>query len=324
MSRQTFLSILLIHDNRAGHLNPSIGICDQIEDSFHTQISKIQTPYLKKWGVSLLKKMSWHPQFFDIFAQIAYKNASIQANYDLIICSGMPNLLYAIYLSRKYNLPLYYAGDTRKINDALIQTTITALPQNIEAQQVILPTPPVKKIFTQLQNDVLDLKSALLVLGGPTTEHPFQKTDYENIITKFINLCEKQNLIAYITNSRRTPELDRTWKRLQDHPNVQLHLIDNPRAKKFHELIHLSSYVFVTEDSTSMLAEAIQSGRFVSSIYMKTSVFEPLNQKYLQEGLMSRQNLDDTFILPNTRDLTKLNLSEALIIAIQHNLEGLT
>ncbi len=70
-----------------------------------------------------------------------------------------------------------------------------------------------------------------------------------------------------------------------------------------------------------MLAEAIQSGRFVSSIYMKTSVFEPLNQKYLKEGLMSRQNLEDTFILPSTRDLTKLNLSEALIITIQHNLE---
>ena len=58
-----------------------------------------------------------------------------------------------------------------------------------------------------------------------------------------------------------------------------------------------------------------------SALYMKTSVFEPLNQKYLKEGLMSRQNLEDTFILPSTRDLTKLNLSEALIITIQHNLE---
>ena len=46
----------------------------------------------------------------------------------------MPNLLYAIYLSRKYNLPIYYAGDTRKISDALIQTTVTALPQNIKTQ----------------------------------------------------------------------------------------------------------------------------------------------------------------------------------------------
>ena len=321
MSRQTFLSILLIHDDRAGHLNPSLGICDQIEDGFHTKISKIKTPYLKKWAISLLKKLSWYPSFFDILAQIAYKNASIQQNYDFIICSGMPNLLHAIYLSRKYNLPIYYAGDTRKINDALIQTTITALPQNIKTQQVILMTPPVKKIFTQLQNDTLDLNSALLVLGGPTTEHPFEKADYENMIDKFIQLCEKQNLTAYITNSRRTPELEQTWKTLQDHPNLQLHLINNPCAKKFHELIHLSSYIFVTEDSTSMLAEAIQSGRFVSSIYMKTSVFEPLNQKYLKEGLMSRQNLEDTFILPSTRDLTKLNLSEALIITIQHNLE---
>lgn len=315
------LSILLIHDDRAGHLNLSLGICDQIKESFHTKISKIKTPHLKKWGISLLKKLSWYPSFFDILAQIGYKNASIQQNYDLIICSGMANLLYAIYLSRKYNLPIYYAGDTRKVNDALIQCTITALPQNIQAQQVVLATPPVKKEFTQLQTNPLDLKSALLVLGGPTTEHPFQTTDYEIIISKFLKLCSDHHLTAYITNSRRTPDLALTWNALKNNANVQLQLIHDPQSKKFSELIQLSSYIFVTEDSTSMLAEAIQSGRFISSIYTPKSVFEALNKKYINEGLISRQALNETFKLPKQRNLAKLNLSQPLIAAIQHHLD---
>ena len=44
MPLKPVLSILIIHDDRAGHLNPSLGICDQIEDGFHTKISKIKTP----------------------------------------------------------------------------------------------------------------------------------------------------------------------------------------------------------------------------------------------------------------------------------------
>jgi len=315
------LSILIVHDQRAGHLNPSLGVCDQIAESFETKINQIRTPDLKKWCVSLLKKLSWYPVLFDRFARIIYKNTVIQQHYDLIICSGMPNLLYAIYLSRTYHVPIYYAGDTRKVNDALIQCTITALPQNIQAQQVVLATPPVKKEFTQLQTNPLDLKSALLVLGGPTTEHPFQTADYEIIISKFLKLCSDHHLTAYITNSRRTPDLALTWNTLKNNTNVQLQLIHDPQSKKFSELIQLSSYIFVTEDSTSMLAEAIQSGRFISSIYTPNSVFEPLNKKYLHEGLMSRQALNETFSLPKQRNLAKLNLSPPLIAAIQHHLD---
>lgn len=316
------LSILIVHDQRAGHLNPSLGVCDQIAESFETKINQIRTPDLKKWCVSLLKKLSWYPVLFDRFARIIYKNTVNQQHYDLIICSGMPNLLYGIFVSRRLKVPLFYAGDLRKVNGQLVNCTITALPQNIQTQQVVLATPPVKKEFTQLQTNPLDLKSALLVLGGPTSEHPFQTTDYEMIISKFLKLCSDHHLTAYITNSRRTPDLASTWNTLKKNANVQLELIHDSQSKKFNELVELSSYIFVTEDSTSMLAEAIQSGRFISSIYTPNSVFEALNKKYLAEGLISRQALNKTFSLPQQRNLANLNLSRPLIAAIQHHLDA--
>ncbi|MDK1684278.1 ELM1/GtrOC1 family putative glycosyltransferase [Acinetobacter terrestris] len=321
MNKHPTLSIAVIHDQRAGHLNPSLGIVDSLEKAYTTTLQKIITPSIKKWQISLLKKLSWYPHLFDFCSAIFFKNFQSKQNIDCIICSGMPNLLYGIFVSRRLKVPLFYAGDLRKVNGQLVNCTITALPQNIQTQQVVLATPPVKKEFTQLQTNPLDLKSALLVLGGPTSEHPFQTTDYEMIISKFLKLCSDHHLTAYITNSRRTPDLASTWNTLKKNANVQLELIHDSQSKKFNELVELSSYIFVTEDSTSMLAEAIQSGRFISSIYTPNSVFEALNKKYLHEGLMSRQALNETFSLPKQRNLAKLNLSQPLIAAIQHHLD---
>ena len=322
MKSKPSLAVILVHDQRAGHLNPSLGVYDCLETAYTTTLDKVETPSIKKWQISLLKKLSWYPHLFDFCSAIFFKNFQSKQNIDCILCSGMPNLLYGIFVSRRLKIPLFYAGDLRKVNEQLVNCTITALPQNIQAQQVVLATPPVKKEFINLQQDQLDQTTALLILGGPTDEHPFAYNDFEKIIDKFIALCTQNQLKGLITNSRRTPDLDRYFQKTNIPENIQLHLVQTKNALSLVQLIQQATYIFVTEDSTSMLAEAIQSGRFISSIYTPKSVFEALNKKYLAEGLMSRQALNETFSLPQQRNLAKLNLSRPLIAAIQHHLDA--
>ena len=59
MNKHPTLSIADIHDQRAGHLNPSLGIVDSLEKAYTTTLQKIITPSIKKWQISLLKKLSW-------------------------------------------------------------------------------------------------------------------------------------------------------------------------------------------------------------------------------------------------------------------------
>ncbi|NNG77266.1 hypothetical protein HLH10_13455 [Acinetobacter sp. ANC 4277] len=320
MKSKPSLAVLLIHDQRAGHLNPSLGIVDSLEKAYTTTLQKIITPNIKKWQISLLKKLSWYPSLFDIFASFIFKNIKPITQTDCIVCSGMPNLLYGIFVSRRLKVPLFYAGDLRKVNGQLVNCTITALEQNTTSDQVVLTTPPVKKDFFTLQQDQLDQTTALLILGGPTDEHPFAYDDFEKIIDKFIAFCTQNQLKGLITNSRRTPNLDSYFQKTHIPENIQLHLVQINNALSLVQLIQQATYIFVTEDSTSMLAETIQSGRYVSSIYTVASTLENLNEKYLQQHLMSRQNLKETFQLPNHKNTVDLDLTTPIIQAFKHHL----
>lgn len=57
MKSKPSLAVLIIHDQRAGHLNPSLGVYDNLETAYSTTLYKIVTPTLKKWQISLLKKL---------------------------------------------------------------------------------------------------------------------------------------------------------------------------------------------------------------------------------------------------------------------------
>ena len=69
-----------------------------------------------------------------------------------------------------------------------------------------------------------------------------------------------------------------------------------------------------------MLAETIQSGRLVSSIYSSKSVLEPLNCKYLQYNLMQRQNLAENFKRPDLKNTQDLDLIRPIVQAFKRNL----
>lgn len=320
MKSKLSLAVLLIHDQRAGHLNPSLGVYDCLETAYTTTLDKVETPSIKKWQISILKKLSWYPPLFDFCSTIFFKKFHSKQNIDCIICSGMPNLLYSIFVSRRLKVPLFYAGDLRKVNGQLVNCTITALEQNTASDQVVLATPPVKKDFINLQQDQLDQTTALLILGGPTDEHPFTYDDFEKIIDKFIAFCTQNQLKGLITNSRRTPNLDRYFQKTKIPENIQLHLVQTKNALSLVQLIKQATYIFVTEDSTSMLAETIQSGRFICSIYNSKSILEPLNQKYLQHKLMQRQNLAADFQHPDCKNTQTLDLTRPIVQAFKRNL----
>lgn len=312
MKKRDKLSVLVVHDHRAGHLNPSLGVCDAIATDFELTIHQLHSPKMNKNTISLFKFASRLPFLYKSISKIFFKlPQTSNQKYDFIVCSGMPNLIYSAFLSQVTKTPLLYAGDTRKFNPELITATITALEQdNISTTQIILPTPPVKAAYSHLKYQNPESDTALLILGGPTNQFPFELNEFDLIIDKFIECCQKNNLRPIITNSRRTPDLQSKFDSIASLHNLELHLYDTATAKSLAENLARSRYVFLTEDSTSMLAEAIQSGRFVASIYTSKCDLTQLNQKYLNNQLFTRQNLYDSFGLPDTRNLDLLSSNQ--------------
>ncbi|CAM4341089.1 ELM1/GtrOC1 family putative glycosyltransferase [Acinetobacter pragensis] len=281
-------NILVIHDGRNGHHNPSLAIAEILQTQYAFSIQNYkQNSMTSKRLTSLLKKASHFPWLFKLLSPLLFKSIPPNLkNTKVIVCSGMPNLIYAAYLSQRFNIPLIYAGNVRNFNAHFIDWSISAMHQECSCKQIILPTPPVLQKFSQLQNLPFS-EHAVLMLGGSTTEYPFQDKDFELMIMNFIQFTQGRHLTGTIICSRRTPNLSQ-----QSLDLMQQHAVEFKAFSKdipIMDSLTKSHYIFVTEDSVTMLAEAIHTGRVVTSICFNEQVISSLIGKYLDQHLIQRK-----------------------------------
>ena len=206
--------ILVVHDGRTGHLNPSLAIGEILEQQFRNSYETLKVPVnLGNSMVSLLKRLSWFPRLFGVMAKLIFGAAPVHiAQYRLIVCSGMSNLLYSAYLSQEFDIPLAFSGDIGSFNEHLIHWTISALAQPTQVEQIILPTLPVRK---NLLNSVLNLTVVRQVCywAALPTNIPLHK---QTILTLSVILIFVQayNIQGYIVCSRRTPAFNSRIKNI--------------------------------------------------------------------------------------------------------------
>ena len=280
----------MIHDGRKGHLNPSLAVAEVIQEKYQLRFQTFQLPIKlsKKW-VSLFKKISNFPMCYQVFGQLFFKIEPTEIKQaEIIICSGMPNLIYAAYLAQKYQRPLLYVGNLRKFNEKLIDLSITALPQNVNCEQIILPTPPVSADFTT-STELEKQHEAVLLLGGSTTEYPFSKQDFSNMIRNFAHFVHLHQLKGSVICSRRTPNLD--LKSLDLLHDQQIDYIDQQQKITLSEKLAQCKYIFVTEDSITMLSEAIHTGAVVTAICLNEEKTDELVEKYLNYQYIQRKSI---------------------------------
>ena len=286
--------ILVVHDGHTGHLNPSLAIGEILEQQFRNSYETLKVPVnLGNSMVSLLKRLSWFPRLFRVMAKLIFGAAPVHiAQYRLIVCSGMSNLLYSAYLSQEFDIPLAFSGDIGSFNEHLIHWTISALAQPTQVEQIILPTLPVRKKFIELRAQP-HCGEASLLLGGPTHEYPFTQADYLNIIRHFDFFVQAYNIQGYIVCSRRTPAFNSRIKKYLKTSALKFVSIND--TTPIEHLVARSKYIFVTEDSSTMLSEAIQSGRIVRSVCLNPEHNNLLIEKYLHNHLIQRQPANQPF-----------------------------
>ena len=246
--------------------------------------------------VSLLKRLSWFPRLFRVMAKLIFGAAPVHiAQYRLIVCSGTSNLLYSAYLSQEFDIPLAFSGDIGSFNEHLIHWTISALAQPTQVEQIILPTLPVRK---NLLNSVPNLTVVRQVCywAALPTNIPLHK---QTILTLSVILIFVQayNIRGYIVCSRRTPAFNSRIKKYLKTSGLQFVSIND--TTPIEHLVARSKYIFVTEDSSTMLSEAIQSGRIVRSVCLNPEHNNLLIEKYLHNHLIQRQPANQPFIQMN-------------------------
>jgi len=114
-----------------------------------------------------------------------------------------------------------------------------------------------------------------LFLGGETRNFTISRSDLEMLLDELERSAEKLNGDYLITTSRRTPAaMSKILReRMKDYPHCQLCVIacEDKRPEVVPGMMALADSLVVTEDSLSMISEALISGKNVVIVKMSAN-----------------------------------------------------
>ena len=239
------LSILLLSDGKPGHFNQSKGLAEALARHTPSEVNIIELPLGSWWK------------------KIRYATAQLASlpKPDIIIGAG-----------HRTHVPLLYLG--RKMKARSIVMMRPSLPTRL-FDLCLIPEHDLKN--RALKTNVIPTVGALnriiankakshqglILIGGPSKEFAWHES---SLLEAVAEISRTNNHIWHLTDSRRTPI--GFMESVSPSP-VILHPHQDTSADWLPNQLQQASEVWVTEDSVSMIFEALSSGAAVGLLPMK-------------------------------------------------------
>lgn len=311
------MNLLVIKDDKPGHYNQTEGLVIQLKEAY-TDLNieyidvEIKSKIKRKFLRFLLNNFT---SFFYNknnlkYLSIFFKNFTLPSNRpDLIISTGGNTSNLNVWLSKAYNCKNILNGALRGLKEELF-TNITTVIDLGYKNQIILDVAPnlvtkdklavESKKFINEKRLNTDKKYYALLIGGNGSGYIFDSDFYSKLINFVKDISIKEDISWLITTSRRTP-ID-IEKRLQlELSDVSSYFVayNQKEEKILLPFLGLSDKVFVTEESSSMISEAISSKKPVFTLRPKkiesNKSYQRILEKFENKCLCKSINLEDSF-----------------------------
>jgi mitochondrial fission protein ELM1 len=314
------IRICHLSEGIAGHNGQVLGVIKTLKDAgFTISVQEVSVNWSIRSLRSILRiiarKFSRFPNSFSIrLIQACYKLGEYD-EFDMVISSGSNLAPINLALAKRHHAKNIHMSSIRdwRVEDfsAYITTTqVSFLPNNLRPKIVPNQFDPASceelgKKFIQEKN-IQDTKFSLLVIGGDGIGYEYHNNEWEIMIEQFINFCKNANTQPLFITSRRTPQhLESKLISNYDSPySVYFHA--EQRRGSFHHLLYMAKHIFVTEDSSTMISEAISSGKSVITIFPKTirtpRKYSDIIDKYQRLNFIERRSLRVIQTTDFTRD----------------------
>ncbi len=294
-------NILLIVDGKAGHTSISRGVIESIRE--HTNVNvieikaRLRSIIFKRILKLLLNRFSfWEGKkwIIDFF----YKKFQFPEDikYDMIISTGGTTSFLNIMLSKYLHVPNVYCSSLRGLHYKHFTHLVSIEKHNYENEIIVDLAPLVFKyntsdidIFRSTYNISKQDQVWSVLIGGRTKEYPFETSDLISMVKNIIDLAKREGATLCITTSRRTSlEVE---EKLNDLYEVEKDIIkkivlyNHKIEKVVGNFLAVSTKVFVTEDSGSMITEAVLSKKNVYTIKSFTTNISGIYQHFIQNLL---------------------------------------
>ena len=307
----TPLHVWVLSDNRPGHYNQSRGIVAALERlrrveqhwlALNLRVGLARNPM--RWLLNRDRKLP-PQQMLKLF----YRMPALPAPpCDVIVSTGGKTSFANAWLAQSCGARNIFAGSLRRLSPALFDTVLTLEPLAPPGTaNVVLDLPP-----SAIDVDTLERRGAALrarlgldrerawavVLGGNGAGYRYRDSDWRQLAMLLNRLAAQRGIRWLLVSSRRTGHAaERLLKRWIDPATLAAacwyHEGDADCVERF---LGAAGQVFVTEDSMTMLTEAIYSRRPVMSLrpaHMRPEQrYSAMVRRFAERGWICRHAID--------------------------------
>lgn len=321
------MNLLIIKDDKPGHYNQSEGIAKALEH-LCSEVEYIEIQIRNKFSRIFLKYiLNFYTSFFSNKENLKYlkyffTKFSIPKNRpDLIVSTGGNTVNLNAWFASAYQSKNIFNGRLRGQKEELFTCITTVIPLGYHNEVVIDVAPSVISQDTHntnlfIQKHKLNEKYYTLLIGGDGAGYKYNSDFYDMIKHFIINTSKVDNIKWLISTSRRTP-LDIEENLQQELSKVCAYFVayNSQPQKVLNPFLQIGEKIFVTEDSASMISEAITSRKPVFTIYennTKDDNYNKILNKFANEKkikrvrLSQKPHIDTDFNIPKKEYSTLL------------------
>jgi len=355
-------SILILTDGKAGHQVQSEALAEKIravlmesdgrnevkvqaaEAHFKNSLARrvfqclypLMSPWLQgrlHWLKPFLTEESYQ-QISPVYADIVISCGSTLPGINLAIAKeSMGKSLVLMkppfpYSLKWFNLLVVPSHDAAPELRNIFRTHLTPNLVTPERLQKMANT-----ISSELQLNAAESITGIIV-GGNTAKFQFNERQWKSIVRALDAQAHQHNTQLLITTSRRThPVIEQQTKEtFKAHPKCKLLVIANEHnpPNVIYGMLGLANHLIVTEDSISMISEAISSGKAVTVLRVSDTPASSKHAKFIEQlalqgvirvvdghdlsGLLSPQNpLKTTQLAEQEEQALKKRLAKAFV-----------
>ena len=243
--------ILILSDGKPGHLNQSIAFARLLRRGYRVARVRFRNRLCKGLSYLLDRIGMYSPWLFQIEGEVAPAR--------VVVSTGSSTYYANRVLARKLaarSIVLMWPGGYRPEFDLILaqqhdqppeRDNLVAIPVNLSA--------PVSKGF--VDNGPVGTTCVAVIIGGPSKHYHFDLHQLEQQLQQIFQAFPDGDFL--VTTSRRTPLEAEVM--LENFPFRYRLLFSRQQDNPIPDFLEQADYVFITEDSTSMVSEAVCWGR---------------------------------------------------------------
>ncbi len=286
------LNVLLLADDRPGHYHLAEGVIAALEK--RVSINLTRRDIKRHWYTPgrLLTKLINNKVSDKTILKIGYGlNLESLAPADLVISAGGNTLAANVAATRSLDAANIFIGSLRRFHPEDFSVVITSYERFAHLPRHLACLKPCK-----LDPDALGRKNnattygagtppkiAGLLLGGNTPDFKYSSGEWQSLISIVDETHQRWGTRWLISNSRRTPDFaSDLFAKKAAQPDSPIEFIDYRTAGPgtLSRVFATANIILCTEDSSTMISEAIAAKQQVIGLTPEIHAFTPQEQEY--------------------------------------------